>query len=88
MKISYLVYQFFNLVEVVMLIGVLLSWIPNLNRFKEPVHSIMLFTDAIFAPFRKIIPPFGMLDISPMLAFIVVGAIQYILCRILYSFGL
>lgn len=88
MRISYLIYQFFNLVEVIMLIGVLLSWIPNLDRYKEPVRSITLFTEAIFSPFRKVIPPIGMLDISPVFAFIVVGIVQNVICRMLYSFGL
>lgn len=88
MKISYLVYQFFNLVEVVMLIGVLISWIPNLNREKEPVRSIVIFTDAVFAPFRRFIPPIGMLDISPIFAFIAIGLVQTLICNILVSLGM
>ena len=71
-----------------MLIAVLLSWIPNLNRQKEPAKSIIQFSEFIFAPFRKLIPPIGMLDISPIFAFIVIGIVQQVLCRILVQVGL
>ena len=85
--ISYLVFQFFNLITLLMLIRVLLSWFP-VNWYKEPFNSLARFTDFIFAPFRKIIPPIGGLDLSPILAFIAVGIIGQIIVRILSSFGL
>ena len=52
-----------------MLIKVLLSWFPNINWFKEPFHSLRKFTDIFFEPFRKIIPPVGMIDFSPIAFF-------------------
>ena len=67
---SYLIYQLFNLIMLIMLIRVLLSWFPNFNWYKEPWYSIRKFTDYIFEPFRKVIPPIGMIDISPVFAFI------------------
>ncbi len=87
-KPSYLIYQLFNLIMLVMLISVLLSWFPNINRYKEPFYSLNKFTDYIFAPFRKVIPPIGMIDISPVFAFIVISIVQNVLCTFLNSIGL
>lgn len=86
--ISYGIYQLFNLIMLLMLIRVLLSWFPNISWFNEPFRSLRKFTDIFFEPFRRIIPPIGMIDISPIVAFLVLGFIQQGLARLLMSFGL
>ena len=85
---SYLIYQLFNLIMLIMLIRVLLSWFPNFNWYKEPWYSIRKFTDFIFEPFRKVIPPIGMIGISPIFAFIVLSIVQNLLCNVLIDMGL
>ena len=85
---SYLIYQLFNLIMLIMLFRVLLSWVPNFNWYKEPWYSIRKFTDYIFEPFRKVIPPIGMIDISPIFAFIVLSILQNVLCSLLVRLGL
>ncbi len=85
---SYLIYQLFNLIMLIMLIRVLLSWFPNFNWYKEPWYSIRKFTDFIFEPFRKVVPPIGMIDISPIFAFIVLSIVQNLLCNLLIGMGL
>lgn len=86
--ISYGVYQLFNLIMFFMLIKVLLSWFPNIDWYKEPFNSLKKFTDIFFLPFRKIIPPVGMIDFSPIAAFLVLSILQNVICRALASFGL
>jgi len=71
-----------------MLVMVLLTWFPNINWYSEPFRSLRKFTDIFFGPFRKIIPPIGMIDISPIVAFLVLGFIQQGLTRLLAGFGL
>ena len=87
-RLSYIIYQLANIIYLLMLVAVFLSWIPNLNREKEPWYSIIKFADFFFKPFRKIIPPLGGLDFSPILAFMVVGLVTNLLIRFLVSFGL
>lgn len=86
--ISYGVYQLFNLIMLLMLIKVLLSWFPNIDWFKEPFVSLRKFTDIFFLPFRRIIPPVGMIDFSPIAAFLVLSILQTGICKLLASFGL
>ena len=85
---SYLIYQLFNLIMLIMLIRVLLSWFPNFNWYKEPWYSIRKFTDFIFEPFRKVIPPIGMIDISSIFFFFLLSIVQNLLCNFLIGMGL
>ncbi len=86
--ISYIVSIIFRLIYLIILIVVLLSWIPIFDVRKEPVASLVRFYNIIMAPFRSVIPPIGMIDISPLIAFIVLQIIEQLLVRILSSFGL
>lgn len=86
--VSYGVDQLFNLIMLFMLIRVLLSWFPNVNWHNEPFCSLRKFTDIFFEPFRKVIPPIGMIDVSPIVAFLILGFIQQGLVRLFMSFGL
>jgi len=71
-----------------MLISVLLSWFPNIDWGKEPFYSLRRFTDIFFEPFRRIIPPIGMIDISPIAAFLVLGLIQKALVMLFSEMGM
>jgi YggT family protein len=52
----------------------LLSWFPyNPNSPLNPVRRVIFtLTEPVLAPFRRIIPPVGMFDLSFIVAFIVV----------------
>ena len=66
-----------EILAIIVLIRVLLSWIPGLNPYHPLVRLIRAIADPILAPFRGLLPTFGgMIDISPVLAIIVleVGA--------------
>lgn len=56
----------------------LLSWFPNArgNPIVQLVHDI---TDPIMIPLQKVIPRIGMIDISPMVAVLVLFAISRML---------
>lgn len=86
--ISYAVDKFFYLIILIMLIRVLLTWIPGFDWGREPQKSLRKFTDYIFEPFRRIIPPVGMLDLSPIVAFIAVQILNFLCVYILRMFGL
>ena len=50
---------------------VILSWIP-LKADHPLVKVIYTVTEPILAPIRRVVPRFGMLDLSPMIALILV----------------
>ena len=61
-----------------MIARILFTWFPNLDWYRQPFKAIKEITDPIFAPFRRIIPPIGGIDFSPIVAFIALGVVQYL----------
>ena len=82
------VYKFvkylFNFYEYSMLAYILTSWFPQIKN-----NFIVEFLEAICEPylkiFRKIIPPFGMLDISPIAALVVLSVIENLIIALLFK---
>ena len=73
--------------ELAILIRVLLSWIRP-NPYNPFVQAIYQITEPIMGPLRRIIPPLGMIDITPMVALIILQIIQEVVLsaiRNLYS---
>ncbi|WP_008317950.1 YggT family protein [Leptolyngbya sp. PCC 6406] len=62
---------FLNIYFILLVIRVLLSWFPNVDWLNPPFSVISQLTDPYLNLFRSIIPPLGGLDLSPLLAFIV-----------------
>ncbi|MFQ6015805.1 MAG: YggT family protein [Anaerolineae bacterium] len=75
---------FFLALNLAIIARVLLSWInPN------PYHPVIMFiyqvTEPILAPLRRIIPPIGMIDISPLVAIILLEVVQRIIVMTLIA---
>ena len=47
----------------------LLSWFP-IDRNGPVVKALVAITDPVLEPLRKVIPPIGMIDLSPTVAMI------------------
>ena len=86
--ISYILSIFFKIIYLIIIVAVLLSWIPIFDERKEPVATLMRAYNTIMAPFKAVIPPIGMIDISPLVAFILLNIIEQLLYRILGPLGL
>ena len=62
-------------------IRVILSWIPQkAEKLQRFIYSI---TEPILGPIRKVVPPLGgMMDLSPIIAYLALFLIQEIMSRI------
>ncbi len=82
--VSYL-FQFYSLL---ILIRVILSWL-NLTSYRTSssnslVRVLYLVTDPVLVPLQRIIPPIGgAIDISPVVALILLQILRYIVVSIL-----
>lgn len=85
--ISTIVYIFFKIIYLIILTVVILSWIPIFDVRKEPLATLVNIYKIIMAPFR-FIPPIGMVDISPLIAFILLQIIENLILRTLAPLGL
>lgn len=66
-----------ELYVVILIVRALLSWFPySPDSPLNPVRRVVFaLTEPVLAPFRRIIPPIGMFDLSFLVAFIVVQLI-------------
>ena len=74
----------FSLYFILLSIDILASWVPEINDSKF-VESVRVLTRPYLNFFHGIIPPIGILDISPLVAFFVLQLIQMLVGRILFS---
>lgn len=80
MAVSCLLYYGFTVYTVIMFVRILLSW---LTMFWSPPHAlspairvIYDLTEPVLKLFRRYIPPIGMLDISPIVIFILLQVLR------------
>jgi YggT family protein len=71
----YLINQLIQIYSWALIVYILMSWFPNardtgIGRFLASICEPFL------EPFRRIIPPIGMIDISPIVAFLVLNFAQ------------
>ena len=77
----------FDLILLILFVTILLSWVPNINWYNEPFKTLRSFSEIFLSPFRRLIPPIGMIDISPIVAFFVIELVEKALIGLLQSAG-
>ena len=70
------------------IVRIFLSWLPNIDWQTQPFQAVRSLTDPFLNIFRGIIPPIGMLDISPIVAIILLQILQGLVCGFLQGMGL
>ncbi len=69
---------FFYLLSLAILARVLLSWV-RVSPHHPAVELLYQITEPILAPLRRVIPPVGMMDISPIIAMFLLRIIGQVL---------
>jgi YggT family protein len=73
-----------SILLLIVLASVLLSY------FLPPYHSIRIFLDKIvnplLLPIRRVVPPLGMIDFSPIILMILIQVLETVLVAILARF--
>lgn len=80
------VHNIFLLIYIILIARCLLSFVPNLNWNKQPFRFLRISADLYLDLFRNIIPPIGMLDISPIIGFFVLSLVHQLVMFVLYQF--
>lgn len=71
--IAQIVFGLLGLINTLVMVWCLLSWFPNIKWYEQPFKTLDQIVHPILAPFRKIIPPIGTIDISPIVAIMVLN---------------
>jgi len=62
---------FLNLYLIILFVRILLTWFPTVGWMNKIAETLSPITDPYLNAFRSFIPPVGGLDLSPLLAFLV-----------------
>jgi YggT family protein len=65
----------FTILMAAIFIRVVASWL-GLSPYSRWMRPVMILTDWLIEPIRRILPPFGMLDFSPMVAWLVLWLVR------------
>ncbi|MCM8812042.1 MAG: YggT family protein [Candidatus Omnitrophica bacterium] len=71
----------------IIIFRVLASWV-NPDPFNSVVQFLHKATDPVLEPARRIIPPIGMIDISPIVVLLLLQGVQHFLVRTLLDMGM
>ena len=85
MYIANIVGSIFNLFYILIVLRIFLTWIPSINWQQQPIKAIREVTDLYLDIFRRFIPPIGGLDVSPIVALIVLNILQILVTNVLVS---
>jgi len=66
----------FQLLELIIIVRILLTWFPNINWWNQPFKFLKDVTDPMLEPFRRLIPPMGGIDFSPIVLFFVLNILE------------
>ena len=66
------------------LVRCFLSFVPTINWYQQPFSALKDTTDMYLNIFKKIVPPIGGLDFSPIIAIIALQILNYLIVLALY----
>ena len=76
-----------NIYFFALLAMIILSWIAG-GSSNPAISLLHQITEPVMAPFRKVLPPMGGLDFSPILVFILINVLQIALRHLAVGVGL
>jgi YggT family protein len=75
---------FFWIMSLLILVRVILSFLPQ-YRYSQIGELVYGLTDPVMRPIQNVIPPIGMIDISPFIAIILLQVLQALVNAIIAS---
>lgn len=84
--VLWLIHQLISLVFIVVIVNAVLSWLiafEIVSRGNRIVHTLWDFTNRLtapmLAPLRRVIPPVGGVDLSPLVLLLGLGFVQQLI---------
>jgi YggT family protein len=67
---------------ILIVVRVALSWFPGIDPWNPAVRLLRALVDPVLRPFRRIMPTFGGIDFSPIVAIIVLGWVSRLITNL------
>jgi YggT family protein len=68
-----------NIYQLILLARVLITWFPDINRDNPIVQFLFDVTEPVLRPVRNMLPQTGMMDFSPLVVFLGISVLMYLL---------
>lgn len=65
----------FDFLQIALLVRVVSSWLP-VSPYSRWIHWSYVVSEPILSPLRQVIPSIGMMDITPIIAYFLIGFIK------------
>lgn len=75
----------FQLLNLLILARIIMSWVPGLSPYHRAVRTVHLLTSPILDPLRRLMPPVGGLDLSPVIAILLLYLVRNLLVQALLA---
>ncbi len=80
-----LVSDVIQLLTLLIVVRALLTWIPSVDYGHPLIRLIIRVTDPILEPVRRVLPPLGGFDLSPIVAIVLLQLVGELLVRLLLA---
>jgi YggT family protein len=93
--IAALIITVLDIYKWIVIAAVIVSWLTAfnvINQYNNFVRGLLralyALTEPVFRPIRKIIPPMGGFDLSPIIVFVIIWFLQYSIQWASFRYGL
>ncbi len=73
-----------NVFELILLARIIASWL-QVNPYNPIMQFLYRITEPVLAPIRRMLPPTGMMDFSPLVVFVILLVLQAILIQVIFA---
>lgn len=70
--------------ELILLARIIASWL-NADPYSPIIQFLYRVTEPVLAPIRRMLPPTGAMDFSPLVAFLIIFVLRVVLSQLIYS---
>jgi YggT family protein len=92
--VAALIIAILDIYKWIVIVAVIVSWLTAFNIInshnnfvRSLLHILYALTEPVFRPIRKILPPMGGLDLSPIIVFLIIWFLQYSIQWASYRYG-
>lgn len=74
-----------QVLALLIIVRALLTWIPSVDYGHPVLRAIVRVTDPILLPIRRVVPPLGGVDVTPIAALLLIQVARYLLINIVVA---
>ena len=80
-----LIYYVAQALTLLIIVRALLTWIPSVDYGHPVIRAIVRVTDPMLRPIRRLIPPLGGIDVTPIVALLLIQLASTLLVSVVHA---